>query len=374
MADIKTNLRELSVLLTVGLIKENRAFDLSQLYNDRSFLKLTKHFVGSNSAFKANNILGTDLSLDEYKSIIKNGINLGQAICNHPNFNISNNPSLIWCGYNTQKSDPVDIYIDNYGFSLKENSYILKNMGFYEFLNSMTGFQFKKGLNIYKTYAPQEYEEWFNTTWKFLIEYLTNFNEWNLEQKGKTSIIHLDGDKVIFSFDGNKVILPIDIKTVKEFTELTNSKIREEVFSKWINKVISSDPKYIAKKNAASLKAGAAVSTFINKNNNPNYFKKFFQIHSKEYFYAKTTNKGVEIFKVPSEREFKAEIQFVDCSFSVPKSQINILTRFKNTKNGNQIIFRNECRFSHGQFNGTPEAKLYISRDSNLTDIYEKMG
>ncbi len=177
MADIKTNLRELSVILTVGLIKENRASDLIQLYHDRSFIKLTKQFVGPDSAFKANNILGTDLSLDEYTSIIKNGINLGQAICNHPNFNISNKPSLIWCGYNIQKSDPVDIYIDNYGFSLKEDSYILKNMGFYEFLNSMTGSQFKKGLNIYTTYAPEEYEEWFKTTWELLIEKLTHFDE-----------------------------------------------------------------------------------------------------------------------------------------------------------------------------------------------------
>lgn len=38
MANIKTNLRELSVAVTVGLLKNNIDFNLTDLYNTRFFI------------------------------------------------------------------------------------------------------------------------------------------------------------------------------------------------------------------------------------------------------------------------------------------------------------------------------------------------
>ena len=42
--------------------------------------------------------------------------------------------------------------------------------------------------------------------------------------------------------------------------------------------------------------------------------------------------------------------------------------------NGCKIIFRNELRYSHGQFNKTPEAKCYIDRNAcDLTTMYQRI-
>ena len=58
----------------------------------------------------------------------------------------------------------------------------------------------------------------------------------------------------------------------------------------------------------------------------------------------------------------------------IPKSQLNFYTEIINKNNGSKIIFRNELRYSHGQFNGTPEAKCYIDRNAcDLTTMYEKI-
>lgn len=61
------------------------------------------------------------------------------------------------------------------------------------------------------------------------------------------------------------------------------------------------------------------------------------------------------------------------CRYEVPGSQLNIITTFKNKSTGKILEFRNECRFSHGQFNGTPEAKMYVAKNTSLTNLYETL-
>ncbi|MBD3793835.1 MAG: hypothetical protein IE889_06695, partial [Campylobacterales bacterium] len=78
------------------------------------------------------------------------------------------------------------------------------------------------------------------------------------------------------------------------------------------------------------------------------------------------TNNYLEVYRVPSREEFSSKIKIVDIGWSVPKSQLNILTVIENTETQESLIFRNEMRYSHGQFNGTPEAKMYIDTGSLL--------
>ena len=55
----------------------------------------------------------------------------------------------------------------------------------------------------------------------------------------------------------------------------------------------------------------------------------------------------------------------------MPDSQLNIFTEIKNTQNNKSLLFRNELRYSHGQFNGTPEAKLYHKSGGDLSIMYD---
>ena len=77
----------------------------------------------------------------------------------------------------------------------------------------------------------------------------------------------------------------------------------------------------------------------------------------------------VEIFKIPAAKFFTDNIVVDSIKASVPESQANILTTIRNTATNKTLTFRNECRFSHGQFNGTPEAKLYYENDMDTLDV-----
>lgn len=88
---------------------------------------------------------------------------------------------------------------------------------------------------------------------------------------------------------------------------------------------------------------------------------RFLRIHNFEYYYAKTTPYGVEVLRVPSIRDFGDSIRIESIEASVPNTQANILTTIVNINTGRHLVLRNECRFSHGQFNGTPEAKCIMN-------------
>lgn len=80
-----------------------------------------------------------------------------------------------------------------------------------------------------------------------------------------------------------------------------------------------------------------------------------------------------QFFCVPNSPRFSCFYRFLGSQYEVPESQLNIISTFQNIHTGKILQFRNECRFSHGQFNGTPEAKMYATRTTNLTDLYEPL-
>ncbi|MBQ8415975.1 MAG: hypothetical protein IJX13_03610 [Clostridia bacterium] len=165
--------------------------------------------------------------------------------------------------------------------------------------------------------------------------------------------------------------VPVNITTNKDFMHYTASETREKVFAKWIKQIFSDDPQYLQIKRNCSLVAGNQVCKKINSAFSANNIFSFFQIYPFEYYYAKTTAHETTILKVPKQADFNRTIQFCGCVCDVPASQLNIISTFKNVHTGKRLQFRNECRFSHGQFNGTPEAKMYVVKDTPLTELYE---
>lgn len=372
MADVKTHLRELSVATTIGLLKNQIPFSIQDLYNSRQFFQYASEVI-NNDISSAKNVLEVPIFSGELQSIVDNGYKLGQKIyeCNH--FHIRDNDEILWLGNDTQKGDPIDVYVGQYGFSLKEESFILKNMGLYELLNCMTGSHFQRGLHVFTTFASEEYDAWFAYTWGYLIEYLERSTQWILHKGGNGSECYMQDDFVVFRFNDLLERIPVHITTNEQFMNNTSSKTREKVFAKWINDVISQDDSYIRLKKECSTDAGERICNFITNNYSPESVYRFFQIYDKEYYYAKTTHSETTVLRVPDKMSFPDVIQFSGCRYDVPKSQLNIYSTFTNTQTRKQIEFRNECRFSHGQFNGTPEAKMYVARNTSLADIYESI-
>lgn len=370
MADIKTHLRELSVATTIGILKEEMPVTINDLYNSEKFYNYASKLI-SNDISSAANILSEPMYTGELRAIINNGYRLGKKIFESDYFKICAGDTIKWTGNNTQKGDPIDIYVGSYGFSLKEESFILKNMGLYELLNCMTGSNYNKGLHIFATFAPKEYDAWFAYTWGKFIDYLKKHSVWTLKKGLSVSECKLQGNDIILKFNNKKSNVPISISTNYEYMCYTSSILREKTFSKWIKNVLVNDEEYKSLKKACSRKAGREVCNLITNNYSPDYIYRFFQIYEKEYYYAKTTHYETTVLKVPSRDSFSSIIKLERCRFEVPLSQLNIYSTFINTQTGNKLEFRNECRFSHGQFNGIPEAKMYVARNTSLADLYE---
>ncbi|QHB16979.1 hypothetical protein [Mannheimia pernigra] len=372
MADVKTHLRELSFCLQIGILKNQLKVDIAKL-SPTDFFDLSKKII-TNDIDSARNIIIPNFD-NEHQKIILNGVRLANAIFDNSHFSITSFDQIYWLGNDTQKSDLIDIQVGIYGFSLKEESFILENMGLYKFINLLTNSNYERGLHVFMEFAKDEYEEWFAYTWQLLNNSISQ-NRFLYNKKEKyISKIEINNNLISFSFQSAHKNLVIELPNIhitwSEFMyKLGDKDIREKVFCKWVSEVASRDQMYIDLKSHCSETAGRKLVNYLINNLSDNGLARFLQIYNSPYFYAKVTNNDVKVFKVPSLSEFADQINIDDVIYSVPKSQLNILTTIKNKSTNKSIVLRNECRFSHGQFNGTPEAKMYYDKKSNLADIY----
>lgn len=366
MADIKTHLRELSVAVKVGCELENKPLDHASI-TPKDFYNLADKII-ANDINSAENIFEVSKFDDEYIQILKNGFKLGEEILN--NFKINKNEKIYWYGNDTQKDDPIDLQIGEYGFSLKESSFILENMGLYKFLTTMTDTNFKRGLHVFEYFSKSQYDDWFEYTIQEMVKQKT----WTKSYPKYKSSFVVKGNDIILNFNNDKICtVPYNNLTYSKYMESTNTQTREKVVAKWISENLSDNEDYIKLKKDCAEVAGANMCNFIKEKLDPTNLKRILQIREKEYYYAKSTSTELTILKVPSAVDFTKEIIVESIEYSVPKSQLNIVTTFKNTTTNQTLQIRNECRFSHGQFNGTPEAKMYYERKGDLTTIYSKI-
>ncbi len=364
MADIKTHLRELSVAVAIGCKQRN--ISVLPAYSPQGFVSMVQMMV-LGDLNSANNILQLPSFDREHNEIIRNGIALGEEI--YRRLKVSNDSDIYWLGNQVFRA-PIDLEVGTYHFSLKEDSFILENMGLYKLLSLLTGKQYNRGLHIFEEFSPQEYISWFYYTWQKLLA----CKDWCKVFPNYTSSFRVENGQVLFNFNNEIMInIPVTIETPHEFMSLTNSKIREKVFSKWISDFLETDNRYIEHKRLCSETAGYNLCNFIRMNLAFDNLGRLLQLRNFEYYYAKSTGNELKILKVPSYHTLGREIIFESVQYSVPKSQLNLITTLKNQITGKSFIIRNECRFSHGQFNGTPEAKMYYDRGSDLSIIYTEL-
>ena len=124
MADTKTTLRELSVIYCI--IKTLKKEKLS---NISDFCKELTPYANSSKAFKL--IKSNPSIIQENLGIIKNAFILAGAIIK--TFKINSQPSMIWTGEESYET-PTDLIIEGNNISLKEESFILENMGLYRLI------------------------------------------------------------------------------------------------------------------------------------------------------------------------------------------------------------------------------------------------
>jgi hypothetical protein len=138
MADIKTILRELSVPCQIYLLSENLDQDI--LKPDIFYQICNQILINNNDSAVQNQLQKiTEISNfnDDLKKIIYKGVKLGNLIFSKQEFNFEFNLQVEWKGC-YENDDIIDLVINQYPFSLKEESFILKNMGLYQYINLIT--------------------------------------------------------------------------------------------------------------------------------------------------------------------------------------------------------------------------------------------
>jgi len=307
-----------------------------------------------------------------------NGLRLGEAI--KVIFSISSDPQISWTGLNTQSGEPIDLIINGLKFSLKEESYILENMGLYQLIYLITGSnKYQRGSHIFLEFAYPYFNAWFKKTRDLLIK--EGPLPYTYQGTGYTShAVMVDGKTLVLQYDkgansSRSLIKNFPTADYDTFSKSTTSTTREKVFSKWIKANVERNKEYLQYKLECANKAGEALIQILKPyiNTSPDSLSRLFRIGNEEYYYAKTTSKITEIYKVPDKKNFKDNVHIKDISYKVPSHQLNIHTVIENKDTKKQIEFRNELRYSHGQFNGTPEAKFYIVAQQDITTLYKRL-
>lgn len=375
MADIKTHLRELSVGVwfyqkncTVNDIKPSDFLATAQSYIEGTKSLLLHQIALSESSFNR-----------EEKEIIANGFRLSRKIASLRSFNIGAKPKISWSGFDTQSGSTIDLIIDNYKFSLKEQSMILENMGLYKLFNNLSGKELyqRGGLHCFEDFVPKKLNNWYTCTRDEMIKILKQDDY--LFLSSYSSKASLESDTLTLEWTkGAKtktsVLSNFSRTTYDDFKRATNSVTRGKVFSKLIADKIRSNPNYTkAKKECATSAANsiiASLSQYIGTS--PHTLFKMFRIEEETYYYAKSTGKILEVYKVPPKNKFGSFITIDNIVSATKDTQVNIETTIKNKQTEQTFTFQNQVRYSHGQFNGSPEAKLYI-KEGSLDIAYTKL-
>jgi hypothetical protein len=374
MADIKTILRELSVILGFILAKYKLKF-ATKVINVNTYIDFIRKYC--------KNIDECDSEIQKieklpdfkiHKSIIDNGLKLGKMLYEK----LKLEGEILWLGSEVKSKYPYDIKIGDVGISLKEDSYILKNPSFADYLNALIQPEkpFKE-IHVFRKFAEKEFQAWFSYTINKLKriskEYQDNQIIYSYEKRG--TYITKRKNELIFGKPYKKVSIPIS-ENINEvsFNKTLGGFLLEYTFSKWIKEMLEKkDAEYNKLKKICSEMAGANLKKYIESNVNLNSEKilELLQIYNKNYYYGKSFGEPF-LYEVPANIECKVELRNID--IKVPKSQLNLYFTFNisNKVGINDITFRVESRYSHGQFKGIPEAKLYYTDNINhLKNLYK---
>ena len=374
MADIRTILRELSVILGYILAKYKLKFaeDFIEVKTYLNFInKYCKNIDDCNSEIQKIEELP---NMVIHKDIIQNGLNLGKLIYEK----LKLDGDIIWLGAKVKSEYPFDIMIGDIGIALKEDSYILKNPSFADYLNALVQPKERfKNIHVFREFAPEELNKWFGYTFLKMKEISDNYNinDFLFKYPKRGTYIKKGKESLIFGGNGEEIVIGFN-ETINE--TILNSKlggfIFEHTVTKWIKENLEKkDEEYKSLKKDCSLKAGENLKQFINKNLNlnTNEILELLQIYNEPYCFGKSYGMP-HLYEVPSNKECK--VKLVDIEVKVPKSQLNIYLTFdiSNANGTNKSKFRVECRYSHGQFKGIPEAKLYYTDNIyHLKNIYK---
>ena len=234
MADIKTILRELSVILGYILAKYRLTFT-EEFIDVKTYLGFIRKYC--KNVNECNSEIQKIEQLDDFvihRDIIKNGLRLGRLLYEK----LKLDGDIYWSGSKVKSKYPYDIKINETGISLKEDSYIIKNPSFSDYLNALIQpIKPFKRVHVFRVFAPHEFKHWYDYTYKKLFEeyHKYKFNEYVFKYEKRGTFIKKGKEGLVFGDSKNSIeIKTEDFPDEVSFNSLLGGFIFEHTVSKWI--------------------------------------------------------------------------------------------------------------------------------------------
>ena len=264
----------------------------------------------------------------EVKETILNNYKLGKKIRGFYYYHRDTpiDPDTVkWVGDDTSYA-PADMLVNNEKWSLKEKSSIIKNQSAATFLNILTNSDdYGRGFHLLNELAPEENLQGLQ---KIVSHYnadnpetaypeFKDYSEWKSQPKSE--------QKKLSRYIQSKDRTPEFKRELEEIKTRINEKAGDNLLKR-IN-------------NAHEVDAGELLGSDV------------------DYFYSKFDHNG-DMFAgyVPNKETISKHVK-VKAIWYTAGSQLNIIIKYVNTR-AEEFLTITEIRYSHGQFNGIPEAKM----------------
>lgn len=357
MATARTEVSELSVCVGLNAIREHRSLPLSQF----SFLEAAQNYCSLEQCWMLNDKI-RNMRQNTFSEQVMLGYAMAFSIADKLNYEISD---VRWNGFSVTDDSPADVYVSGIGISIKNNSNIIGNLGLSHLTKIISDNPLPRGTDIFEHFAKREYLHWFCCAIESLPHYWHSDNEdcSVCYDDRHLTIIH-DTDIVKFNVD--------DIDSVPScYDKMRKAGIKP---SKSLSKAIASmmpTAEYIDAKSTCANKTGKAFVEYLSSNIKENGLPRLIGCRESEYWYCKGTSlRDIIINKVPSISDMQGKLRLTNIGYSVPKSQLNVLFSITNIETNRKIDMRAEARFSHGQFCGIPETKMYYANTTTPDMLY----
>ena len=248
-----------------------------------------------------------------------------------------------WVGTDTTYA-PADLVAttkdgEKIAISLKENSQIVKNSGAPVFFENLTGQQVLESKeNLFNKFAKPEQD----AALQHLVK--SSGESWNLSEP--------------VSYDSFQTLPKTEKKRFyKGFRDNATAEQKTR-----FNELKTEYNAATSKNIASTVKKEQISSANVGELLNARPFA---------YYHADAGKASDRVSKIP-DKDYFDNNTFVSKATLLPRRQLNALLTVKNKVNGKEMDVLVELRYSHGPFNGFPEAKTKIvpSKSESLSDFF----
>lgn len=276
--------------------------------------------------------------------------------------------------------------------SLKDGSTVLSTGGFANFANMLLDTEYTRGTDCFALYALDEYNDWFDTAWSLMIDYIQQNGSFEKQSSRSSAVyyIYFSDNGIIFEKEknGENTIMEMPYEMSRE-TWMSKQRGGEakKAFSYWCSTIGNKQLEYISAQARCSTRTAAS---FMEELSNGVASERWYNLtgwRMSSYYYAKIDKDKLQLYGVPSvfnAGEFPLDAQINGAPVTTDEgqtySQDPLVTQsivpfsLANSELDIDAHFQLVMRFTDGMFKSVPQVQVYTVDEHHGTyyGLYER--